>query len=42
MARLAVRRSALQKEFIAADLAMSRLKSQSSALSGFSSSSSSI
>jgi flagellar hook-associated protein 2 len=41
-ARLAVRRQSLQQQFIAADLAMTRLKSQSSALSGFSSSSSSI
>ncbi len=35
-ARLAIRRQALQKEFIAADLAMSRLKSQASSLSSFS------
>jgi flagellar hook-associated protein 2 len=35
-ARLAVRRAALQREFIAADQAMSRLKSQQGALSSFS------
>lgn len=34
-ARLAVQRQALQTEFIAADVAMSRLKSQSSALGSF-------
>lgn len=34
-ARLAIRRSALQKEFIAADSAMSRLNAQKSALQGF-------
>lgn len=36
-ARLAVRRQALQQQFTAADLAMTRLNSQSSALSSFSS-----
>jgi flagellar hook-associated protein 2 len=41
-ARLAVRRSALQKEFIAADLAMSRLNAQKSALEGFATSLSSL
>ena len=34
-ARLAIRRTALQKEFIAADLAMARLNSQKSSLSSF-------
>jgi flagellar hook-associated protein 2 len=34
-ARLAVRRAALQKEFIAADLAMSRLNAQRSAIASF-------
>lgn len=41
-ARLAVRRAALQKEFIAADLAMSRLNAQKSALEGFATSLSSL
>lgn len=41
-ARLAIRRAALQKEFTAADAAMSQLNSQSSALGGFTASLSSL
>jgi flagellar hook-associated protein 2 len=41
-ARLAVRRAALQREFIAADLAMSRLNAQKTALEGFATSLSSL